>query len=138
MHYSSVERMLRVMHLAGNIPLIQANIPRSSISTSNRINISNSIDDSEVVLESIEGVTGSTRSSLDMTTARPTATSTSTSTSTSSSSLHAPLLEYEFGFYKAMATFRHQLVFDTRTRTVRITLANRFVKENFSILISGY
>ena len=29
------------------------------------------------------------------------------------------LLEYEFGFYKAIATFKHQMIFNVKTRTVR-------------------
>jgi hypothetical protein len=28
------------------------------------------------------------------------------------------LLEYEFGFHKAMATFKHQMIFDVRARVV--------------------
>ena len=114
--------MLRAMRLAGNIPLISANVPRLSginYALENFDSLSDSIGD----MTCTDKATSSTSSSSTgkKISKRDSKTSTADGaaeavcyTSTSSTSL----LEYEFGFYKAMATFKHQLIFDTRTRTV--------------------
>ena len=126
--------MLRVMRLAGNIPLISANVPRLSgvnYALENFDSLSDSIGD----MTCTDKATSSTSSSSTGKKISKRDSKTSTAdraaeavcyTSTSSTSL----LEYEFGFYKAMATFKHQLIFDTRTRTVSRKYMNYFLRES--------
>lgn len=45
------------------------------------------------------------------------------------------LLEYEFGFYKAFATFRHQTVFDPNRREVRLSSSILAYLHHFPCLI---
>ena len=117
--------MLRAMRLAGNIPLISANVPRLSgvnYALENFDSLSDNIGDMTCTDKATSSTSTSTSSSSGKKISkRDSKTSTADCaaeavcyTSTSSTSL----LEYEFGFYKAMATFKHQLIFDTRTRTV--------------------
>ena len=126
--------MLRAMRLAGNIPLISANVPRLSgvnYALENFDSLSDSIGD----MTGTDKATSSTSSSSTgkKISKRDSKTSTADGaaeavcyTSTSSTSL----LEYEFGFYKAMATFKHQLIFDTRTRTVSRKCMNYLERES--------
>ena len=111
------------MRLAGKIPLISANVPRLSgvnYALENFDSLSDSIGDMTCT-DKATSSTSTSSSSGKKISKRDSKTSTADGaaeavcyTSTSSTSL----LEYEFGFYKAMATFKHQLIFDTRTRTV--------------------
>ena len=126
--------MLRVMRLAGNIPLISANVPRLSdvnYALENFDSLSDSIGD----MTCTDKATSSTSSSSTGKKISKRDSKTSTAdraaeavcyTSTSSTSL----LEYEFGFCKAMATFKHQLIFDTRTRTVSRKCMNYLERES--------
>ena len=126
--------MLRAMRLAGNIPLISANVPRLSginYALENFDSLSDSIGDMTCT-DKATSSTSSTSSGKKIS-KRDSKTSTADGaaeavcyTSTSSTSL----LEYEFGFYKAMATFKHQLIFDTRTRTVSRKCMNYLERES--------
>ena len=128
--------MLRAMRLAGNIPLISANVPRLS-DVNYALENFNSLSDSIGDMTGTDKATSSTSSTSSSTgkkiSKRDSKTSTADRaaeavchTSTSSTSL----LEYEFGFYKAMATFKHQLIFDTRTRTVSRKCMNYLERES--------
>ena len=127
--------MLRVMRLAGNIPLISANVPRLSgvnYALENFDSLSDSIGDMTCT-DKATSSTSTSSSSGKKISKRDSKTSTADGaaeavcyTSTSSTSL----LEYEFGFYKAMATFKHQLIFDTRTRTVSRKCMNYLERES--------
>ena len=126
--------MLRVMRLAGNIPLISANVPRLS-------DVNYALENFDSLSDSIGDMTGTDKATSSTSSSstgkkiskRDSKTSTADGaaeavcyTSTSSTSL----LEYEFGFYKAMATFKHQLIFDTRTRTVSRKCMNYLERES--------
>lgn len=127
--------MLRAMRLAGNIPLISANVPRLSginYALENFDSLSDSIGDMTCT-DKATSSTSTSSSSGKKISKRDSKTSTADGaaeavcyTSTSSTSL----LEYEFGFYKAMATFKHQLIFDTRTRTVSRKCMNYLERES--------
>ena len=128
--------MLRVMRLAGNIPLISANVPRLSgvnYALENFDSLSDSIGDMTCTDKATSSTSTSSSSTGKKISKRDSKTSTADRaaeavcyTSTSSTSL----LEYEFGFYKAMATFKHQLIFDTRTRTVSRKCMNYLERES--------
>ena len=119
----SPEPMLRAMRLAGNIPLISANVPRLSGASSAEENF-------ELLADRVGDMTCTDKSKSsgsvrDSSTSTADVSAVAARQTTTSSSL---LLEYEFGFYKAMATFKHQLIFDTRTRTVSRNTLNNFVR----------
>ena len=115
--------MLRAMRLAGNIPLVSANAPRLSGASSAEENfdlLADSVGDMTCTdkSNSSKSMRGSSTSTADVSAVAARQTTTSSTS----------LLEYEFGFYKAMATFKHQLIFDTRTRTVSRNTMNNFVR----------
>jgi hypothetical protein len=102
--------MLGNMRLTGNIPLIPArikNIPQKILKYSSRENIEKNGD--VTVLNEEQRVGGCTvennvRSSVTI----------NVRTSITS---NVPL-EYEVAFFKAVATFKHQTIFDLKTRKV--------------------
>jgi hypothetical protein len=102
----SAEKMLGNMRLTGNIPPTSArikNIPQKILNNSSRENIE--INGDKNVLNEEQRVGGCTVES-------------SVRTSITS---NVPL-EYEVAFHKAVATFKHQTIFDLKTRKVSYSM----------------
>lgn len=94
--------MLGNMRITGNIPLIPARIKKIPQKTSKNSSCGNVEKNGDVtVLDEVQRVVGCTVES-------------SVRTSVTS---NVPL-EYEVAFHKAVATFKHQTIFDLKTRKV--------------------
>lgn len=99
--------MLGNMRITGNIPLIPARIKKIPQKTSKNSSCGNVEKNGDVtVLDEVQRVVGCTVES-------------SVRTSVTS---NVPL-EYEVAFHKAVATFKHQTIFDLKTRKVSYFLS---------------
>lgn len=107
--------MLGNMRITGNIPLIPARIKKIPHKTSKNSSCGNVEKNGDVtVLDEVQRVVGCTVESSVRTSV--------TSNVRTSITSNVPL-EYEVAFHKAVATFKHQTIFDLKTRKVSYFLS---------------
>ena len=111
--YKEVDKVLRHMRLNGSIPL------QSGTNLLNKL-ISEYKNLCTTILNNDNEFSSSNSNSSSSHTISSTITSSNTSDIKIETSSDLNLLEYELRFHMAVATFKHQAVFDTRDRKVSL------------------